>query len=141
MRRPSEKAFAQARCCTRELSEAEAWLRSAEELFKDTKRGPTRYTVVVAQCIHAIIRVNDGLTSRLLHKKARRHEDAPVLFAEMIHTHKIESSHARFRKLLLKAVVEKSGFDYLGEEASEAEARKWIESAKEFLEFAVRALG
>lgn len=133
--------FDQARCCTREISEAEVWLRSAEELFKDAKRGPARCTVVIAQCIHAIIRVNDGLTSRLLHKRAHRHEDAPILFAEMIHTHKLDSSHARFRKLLLKAVVQKSGFDYLGEGASEAEARKWIESAKEFLDFAVNALG
>jgi hypothetical protein len=50
----------------RELREAEFWLTSAKGLFNASSADREKYTVIVAECIHSIIRANDALTMEFL---------------------------------------------------------------------------
>jgi hypothetical protein len=64
----------------RELKEAEFWLQSAKELLDSKNPDREKYTVVVAQAIHSIIRANDAMTLKFLGERAFRHDDAPLFF-------------------------------------------------------------
>lgn len=68
----------------RDVKEAEAWLESARNLLENEAMGEERYTVVVAQSIHSIIRANDALTVKFLGKRAIRHEDSPRMFLDLV---------------------------------------------------------
>lgn len=76
------------------LDEAASWLASAEFLLEQEERGRSRYTVVVAQCVHALIRANDALAWRFLRRRARRHDEAPRPFGDLVRTNKIPSKDA-----------------------------------------------
>ncbi len=117
----------------REIAEAGSWLASAKLTLPDSSQGPERYTVVVAQCIHALIRANDALTVRYLGRRSTRHEDAPALFGELIRQHKIDVPLSRFRDLLTRAVSDKSEYDYKGAAVSLRDAKRWVRDAERFL--------
>ncbi len=99
-----------------------------------------KYTVVVAQAIHSIIRANDALTLALLDKQAMRHDDAPRLFLEIIRLNKIPSKFADLRSIITSAVIMKSKADYKGIEISRKDAEKWIRNAEKYLTCAKEAL-
>ena len=80
---PPERSY------TSDLEEAEAWLASAEYLLEAAGQPRARFTVAIAQAIHAIIRSNDALTMRFLGRRSTRHDDAVVLFRELVRTDRI----------------------------------------------------
>jgi uncharacterized protein (UPF0332 family) len=121
-----------------DLEEAEAWLASARYVL-DEGGARARYTVVVAECIHAMIKANDALTLRFLRRRSTRHEDAALLFGELLRQHKIPPGDAHLRGLLLRAVSEKSEYDYKGREVGRDTALRWVRNAETFLE-AVRTI-
>lgn len=45
--------------------------------------------MIVAQCIHSVIRANDALSMNFLGRRAIRHDIAPRLFLELIEENKI----------------------------------------------------
>jgi len=116
-----------------EIREAEHWLKSAQKLMKVTEEGREKYTVVVAQCIHSIIRANDALSTRFLNRHALRHDQAPKLFLELIQSNKIPSEYAPLRSIVTDAVQLKSHVDYRGKEMSKKEAIEWLRNAEKFL--------
>lgn len=119
----------------RDLKEAEFWLESAKKLLNSEFQENEKYTVVVAQSIHSIIKANDALTTKFLNKRAIRHDDAPKLFLELVRLNKIPSSFAEFRtSVLIPAIQIKSKADYKGLWSSKADAEKWIRMAKKFLD-------
>lgn len=119
----------------RELKEAEFWLKSARELLNSESQDNEKYTVVIAQSIHTIIRANDALTTKFLNKRAIRHDDAPELFLELIRLNKIPPKFANLRtSVLTPAVQTKSKADYKGLWSSSTDAEKWIRMAEKFLE-------
>lgn len=118
----------------REVKEAEAWLESANHLLKLERLGDERYTVMVAQAIHSIIRANDALTIKFLGKRALRHDDAPKLFLELVRENKIQAQYANLRKsVLFPAIQLKSKADYKGIITSKRDATNWISKAERFL--------
>lgn len=118
----------------RELKEAEFWLETAKKLLCSESRDNEKYTVVVAQSIHSIIRANDALTSQLLNKRTLRHDDAPQLFLELIRLNKIPAKFAGLRTTVIAPAVQlKSKVDYKGLWSSKAEAERWIKNAEVFL--------
>lgn len=118
----------------RELREAEFWLTSAIGLFNTSSADREKYTVIVAECIHSIIRANDALTMGFLGRKASRHDDAIKLFHELLVTNKIPSSHAKLKQIVQDSVQTKSKVDYKGEEMSRSDAKKWMTKADKFLQ-------
>jgi len=117
-----------------ELKEARSWLYSAKALFDSKEAEPERYTVVVAQCIHSIIRANDALTIRFLRKKAFRHEEAPELFSQLLEQGKIPSKWKKLKQeLLIPAVRTKSLADYRGLKVKRIRAAEWINDARKFI--------
>lgn len=118
----------------KELKEAEYWLESAKDLIKKEVANSEKYTVVVAQVIHSIIKANDALTRQFLDKTATRHDEAPELFLELIRANKIPAKYADLRKtILIPAVKTKSQADYRGLGVSRADAENWIRLAEKFL--------
>jgi hypothetical protein len=121
----------------REIIEAKNWLRSAQELLDHGER-KERFTVVVAQAIHSILKANDALTMRYLERRAMRHDQAILLFQDLIRQNKIPSEEARYSDILIRAIQEKSAYDYGGKWASKAKAEHWVRDARKFLSLAER---
>jgi uncharacterized protein (UPF0332 family) len=95
--------------------------------------GRERFTIVVAQSIHALIRANDALTVKLLSRRSTRHDDAAKLFGDLVTHNKIDPEYAGFRKLIIKAVSEKSKYDYKGAEVSAKVAARWLRDTERFI--------
>ncbi|HYM38997.1 MAG TPA: hypothetical protein VEY12_02480 [Thermoplasmata archaeon] len=104
-------------------------------------RGRARFTVAVAQSIHALIKANDAITMRFLGRRSTRHEDAAVLFGLLIRQNKIDPKFASVRSLLTRAIATKSDYDYKGLETGHDEAKKWIRDVASFLQLAKEILG
>ena len=125
----------------REIKEAEFWLESAKYLLRSAILDREKYTVIVAQSIHSIIRANDALTLKFLSKKAIRHDEAQKLFLDLIRLNKIPSKFADLRKTVISpAIRTKSKADYKGLEVGRADAEKWINLAEKFLKAAKESL-
>ncbi|MEW6069553.1 MAG: hypothetical protein AB1485_02965 [Candidatus Thermoplasmatota archaeon] len=125
----------------KELKEAEFWLESAKNLLKKEIPEKEKYTVVVAQAIHSIIRANDALTQKFLGKTAIKHDEAPELFLELVRTNKIPAKYADLRKtVLIPAIKTKSKANYKGLEVSKAGAENWLGLAEKFLSAAKDSL-
>ncbi len=103
-------------------------------MFNASSADREKYTVIVAECIHSIIRANDALTMEFLGRKASRHDDAIKLFHELLVTNKIPSSYAGLKQIVQDSVQTKSKVDYRGEEMSRSDARKWMTKADRFLQ-------
>ena len=125
----------------RELEEARLWLATARTLFEDSSKGKERFTVVVAQAIHGLIRANDALTVHFLDRRSTRHEDAAKLFRELIRQNKIPGEHAGLRDVIVEAIADKSDFDYKGTEVSQAQAMRWLRKTERFLDSVDDVLG
>ena len=116
-----------------DLNEAEIWFETEKTVYRST-HGREKYTVAVAQAIHALIKANDALTVKYLGLRSKRHEDAARQFGDLIRQNKIDSKFADRRKLLTKAAAEKSDFDYKGVEVSKTTASGWLREVERFLE-------
>jgi len=97
--------------------------------------------VAIAQAIHGLIKANDGLTARFLRRRSTRHEDASLLFRDIILQHKIDQKHAPLRKLLTESTSRKSEFDYGGAETGRNEAERWLTDVEKFVKTAREILG
>lgn len=124
----------------REIEEAKAWLAGAKHLV-DSEGGRERLTVAVAMSIHSIIRANDALTMRFLKRRSTRHEEAGKLFQEIVKLKKIDPKHAGLRKMLAKAIPQKSFYDYKGEEVGKKEAARRVREAEKFISTVEEILG
>ena len=124
----------------REVEEAKAWLAGAKHLV-DVDDGKERLTVAVAMSIHSTIRANDALTMRFLKRRSTRHEGAAMLFREIIKQRKIDPKHAGLRKVLERAIPQKSFYDYRGAEVGKKEAVRWVKEAERFISTVEEILG
>ncbi len=95
----------------------------------------------MAQGIHALIRGNDALTVRYLGRRSTRHEDAALLFGELLRQHKIPAKYAGLRGLLVRAASEKSEYDYKGTVVGRDVAARWLRETERFLAAAREILG
>ncbi len=103
--------------------------------------GRARYTTAVAMTIHAMIRANDALTSRYLGRRSTRHEEASRLFGELLKQNKIPAKYAGLRNILMRAVSEKSEYDYKGTEVGSRVAKRWVREARRFIDAVKEILG
>jgi hypothetical protein len=124
-----------------DLDEAETWLATARVAFDLGGAPRARYTVVAAQCVHALIRGNDALTLRYLGRRSTRHEDAALLFGELVRQHKIPARYAGLRGFLVRAISEKSEYDYKGTAVGRDAAARWLRDTERFLAAVREILG
>jgi len=118
------------------LEQAKLWLSAARYVFGLQAETRNKYTVASALAIHAMIKVNDSLTTRFLGRVAKRHEDAPVLFLELIKRDYLPGEEARHRDTLAEAIREKSAADYHAEFFSKRDAKGMIRKVEKFVEMA-----
>ena len=117
----------------KEIEEAQYWLKGAEGLLTNKDSSNSKYTVVVAMCVHSIIRANDALTNRFLFETAKAHEDAPRLFLKLIENGKIDKNYKNLaHEIIAPAIRVKSLVDYRGATITQPTAREWVENAKKF---------
>jgi len=124
----------------KEVEEAKAWLTGAKHLV-DFEGGRERFTVAVAMSIHSMIRANDALTMRFLKRRSTRHEDAGMLFGEIMKQRKINPKYARLRKVLARSIPQKSFYDYKGAKVGKEEAVRWVREAERFISTVEEILG
>lgn len=86
--------------------------------------------------IHAAIKASDSLTTRFLGRVAKRHEDVPALFLELVRRNYLPSEEARHRDTLAEAIREKSAADYNAEFFSKQDAEGMIRKVEKFIEMA-----
>ena len=120
------------------LEQAKLWLSAAEYVFGLQIETRNKYTVASALAIHAAIKANDSLTTRFLGRAAKRHEDAPALFLELVRKNYLPSEEARYRDTLAEAIREKSAADYHAEFFSKKDAESLIRKIRKFVEMAER---
>jgi len=120
----------------KDLEEAESWLDAAKFTLANTAKGRARFTVAIAQSIHALIKANDALSMRFLGRRSTRHEDAAIMFGRLIKQNKVDPKYAQLRPLLTRAVAAKPEYDYKGTEAGQEEAKKWVRDVAKFIESA-----
>lgn len=118
------------------LEQAKLWLSAAKYVFGLQAETRNKYTVTSALAIHAVIKANDSLTTRFLGRVAKRHEDAPALFIELIRRNYLPSEEARHRDTLAEAIREKSAADYHAEFFSKQDAESLIRKVEKFVEMA-----
>ena len=124
----------------KDLEEAESWLDAARFTLGNTLRGRERFTVAVAQAMHGLIKANDALTMKFLKWRSTRHEDAAMLFEDMIKQGKFDQEYATLRRLLIEASTRKSDFDYKGTEIGQNEAERWLRDVEKFVKCAKEIL-
>lgn len=125
----------------KELNESKAWIFGDKSIFNSKLKETERFTVVVAMCVHAVIRANDALTTKFLKKKAFRHDEAPDLFMELVRKRIISDKDKRLRDEVLGPAVQiKSGVDYRGQRVNDLKAAEWISLAEKFLTIAEKYL-
>jgi len=125
----------------KDLEEAESWLDAAKFTLANTAKGRARFTVAIAQSIHALIKANDALSMRFLGRRSTRHEDAAIMFGRLIKQNKVDPKYAQLRSLVTRAVAAKPEYDYKGTEAGQEEAKKWVREVARFIESARAILG
>ncbi|MBS3125733.1 hypothetical protein J4211_05820 [Candidatus Woesearchaeota archaeon] len=118
----------------KEIEEARHWLNGAEDLLNNNDASNSKYTVIVAMCVHSIIRANDALTNRFLFETAKAHEDAPRLFLKLIENGKIDKGYKNLaHEIIAPAIRIKSLVDYRGATITQPTAATWLENTKRFL--------
>ena len=118
------------------LEQAKLWLSAARHVFEQRAETGNKFTVASALAIHAAIKANDSLTKRFLGRVAKRHEDAPALFTELVKGNYLSSEEARHRDTLAEAMREKSAADYHAEFFSKRDAESLIRKVGKFIEMA-----
>ncbi len=116
------------------LEQAKIWLSAAKYVFGLEVRTRNKYTVASALAVHAAIKANDSLTTKFLGRVARRHEEAPALFIELVRRNYLSSEEARYRDTLAEAIREKSAADYHAEFFSKRDAESLIKKVGKFIE-------
>lgn len=120
----------------RALHEAESWLVSAKHSLAETGEEDASANVCCAQSIHAIIRANDALSLKFLGHKATRHDDAAIVFANILREGKLPDSARHFKDLIADAMRDKSGADYGKSSFSYEDAKEYAEQAESFVAMA-----
>lgn len=83
----------------------------------------------------------EALTSRYLGRRSTRHEEASRLFGELLKQNKIPAKYAGLRNVLMRAVSEKSEYDYKGTEVGSRVAKRWTREARSFIDAVKEMLG
>ncbi len=114
-------------------SQAQFWLKAAQNTFEDSSSFNEKYAVCVAQAIHAIIKANDALTSKYLNQVAQRHDQARKMFEELIRRNLIKSEYSHYKDIIQEAITQKARAEYRAVFFSKNDAENMTRKAGKFL--------
>ena len=92
------------------FEQAKIWLESAKETA--LKENREKYSVGIAMLIHSVIKANDALTMKFLNTTAKRHDDAKVLFQELIKRNFIKAEYSNYKDIIQEAINNKAKAEY-----------------------------
>ena len=92
------------------FEQAKIWLESAKEII--LKENREKYSVGIAMLIHSIIKANDALTMKFLNTTAKRHDDARILFQELIKRKFIKAEYSSYKDIIQEAINNKAKAEY-----------------------------
>ena len=92
------------------FEQAKLWLKAAEYITKEDNK--EAYAVGVAMVVHAVIKANDALTVKFMQKTARRHDEARMLFEELIKKGAIKPEYSKHKQTIQDAISQKARAEY-----------------------------
>ncbi len=113
--------------------QAHFWLEGARYCMNISSEDSEKYTVAVAMTIHCIIKANDALSAKFLNRTARRHDEARVLFEQLIKENKIQARYALFKNIVQDAISMKAKAEYRVAYFSKQDAEAMFRKADKFL--------
>jgi hypothetical protein len=96
------------------FEQAKIWLNGASLVANLDCGGDDKYAVAVSMAVHAIIKANDSLTYKFFNATARRHDDAPRLFEDLVGGGLVKAEYSNYRSILHEAIGNKAKAEYRG---------------------------
>ena len=113
--------------------QAQWWLEGARHCVLEHSEETEKYAVAVAMAIHAIIKANDALSMKFLGRIARRHDEARILFEQLIKENKIKAVYASYKDIIQDAINTKAKAEYRAAYFSKNEAEEMLRKAEKFM--------
>jgi len=89
------------------------WRKGAEYIvLSEEYTSSTKYSVAIAMLIHSIIKANDSLTSKYLNTVAKKHDDARILYQELIKKGFVQPQYASYSNIVQDAISNKAKAEY-----------------------------
>ncbi|MBI4980577.1 HEPN domain-containing protein [Candidatus Woesearchaeota archaeon] len=118
------------------FEQAKIWLSGASLVANLNSGGDDKYAVAVSMAVHAIIKANDALTYKFLNATAKRHDDAPRLFEDLIKKNCVNVEYANYRSILHEAIGNKAKAEYRGAYFSKNDFESMKRNAEKFIKMA-----
>ncbi len=113
--------------------QARIWLKSARITADDPSEGDDKYAVAIAMAIHAILKANDALTYKFLQQTAKKHDEAKILFEQLIKKNQIDAKYSNNNKVIQDAINNKAKAEYRGAYFSKNDFEDLHRKAEKFL--------
>lgn len=118
------------------FEQAKIWLAGASLVANFDFGGDDKYAIAVSMAVHAILKANDALTYKFLTATAKRHDDAPRLFEDLIKKNLIKAEYANYRSILHEAIGNKAKAEYRGSYFSKNDFDSMRRNAEKFIKMA-----
>lgn len=118
------------------FKQAEIWLVGAKYIKDYSSEESSKYAVVVAMVVHAILKANDSLTYKFMNMTARRHDDARRLFEDLIKKNFVKAEYSQYKQIVQDAISNKAKAEYRGAYFSRNDAEGMIRKAEKFVRMA-----
>ncbi len=122
------------------FKQAKFWLEGARYCSTIPSEDSEKYTVAVAMAIHGIIKANDSLSMKFLNRIARRHDEARILFEQLIKDNKVNAMYASYKNIIQDAISNKAKAEYRVAYFSKNNAEEMIRKAEKFIRMAERVI-
>lgn len=115
------------------FKQAKIWLEGATIVAELSEYESEKYAVAVAMTIHAILKANDALTFKFLGITAKRHDNARLLFEDLIKKDIIRQEYAGHTQTIQDAITNKTKAEYRGAFFSKHDFEEMKRKAEKFL--------
>ena len=115
------------------FEQAKLWLQGAEYIANLPNEESHKYAVAVAMTIHAIIKANDALTYKYFSNVAKKHDDAPRLFDDVIKREPKLEPYANYKRYITEAITNKAKADYRASYFSKADYEGMKRNTEKFI--------
>ncbi len=115
------------------FKQAAFWLEGAKYCLTLPSEDSEKYTVAAAMAIHGIIKANDSLSMKFLNRTAKRHDEARMLFEQLVKENKISAQYATYKNIIQDAISNKAQAEYRVAYFSRSNAEELIRKAEKFI--------
>jgi len=118
------------------FEQAKIWLKASRRTADDPLEGDDKYAVAAAMTIHAVLKSNDALTYKFLQQTAKKHDDAKILFEQLIRKNQVSAKYSNYNQIIQDAINNKAKAEYRGTYFSKNDFDDMHRKAEKFLKMA-----